>query len=126
MRRDMGEHYQNLASTYDDNWAYSPDFVEWMSQRIAAALRLTADDRMADVGCGTGLFAKGIADALRPRHRVLCVDPSAAMLEQLDGSPDLLPILWVPESMSPRLTCWFEFARARVAASCSGATCGAW
>lgn len=92
MRRDMGDHYQNLASTYDDNWAYSPDFVRWMSQRIAAALQLTAEDRMADIGCGTGLFAKSIAEALRPRHGVLCVDPSAAMLEQLDKSPDLLPI----------------------------------
>ncbi|MGW7693457.1 class I SAM-dependent methyltransferase [Streptomyces asiaticus] len=92
MRRDMGEHYQNLASTYDDNWAYSPDFVQWMSGQIASTLRLSANDRMADIGCGTGLFAGGIAEALRPRHPVLCVDPSAAMLDQLPSSSALSPL----------------------------------
>ncbi|MFD7505355.1 class I SAM-dependent methyltransferase [Streptomyces sp. NPDC059850] len=88
----MGEHYQNLASTYDDNWVYSPAFVGWMSERIASALELSANDRMADIGCGTGLFAGGIAEALRPHQPVLCVDPSAAMLDQLPSSPALSPL----------------------------------
>jgi len=92
VRRDMGEHYQNLASMYDDNWAYSPAFVRWMSGQIASALGLSANDRMADIGCGTGLFADGIARALRPHQPVLCVDPSAAMLDQLPSSPVLSPL----------------------------------
>jgi len=34
--------------------------------------------------------------------------------------------LWVPESVSPGLTCWFEFPRSQVAADCSGAACESW
>ncbi|WP_326807201.1 MULTISPECIES: methyltransferase [unclassified Streptomyces] len=92
MRRDMGEHYQNLASAYDDNWAYSPAFIRWMSEQIASALELSADDRMADIGCGTGLFARKIAEVLHPHRPLLCVDPSTAMLDQLPSSPALSPL----------------------------------
>jgi hypothetical protein len=29
-------HYDRLAPVYDQNWAYSPEFLEWMSQGILA------------------------------------------------------------------------------------------
>ncbi|WP_234320098.1 class I SAM-dependent methyltransferase [Streptomyces sp. SBT349] len=102
MRRDMGEHYQRLAGSYDDNWAYSPAFVEWMSAEIARSLSLRAGDRMADVGCGTGLFAKGIVAAVHPRQPVVCADPSAAMLEQLGESESLLPLPASAEDLAER------------------------
>ncbi|MEU2720713.1 class I SAM-dependent methyltransferase [Streptomyces smyrnaeus] len=100
MRRDMGEHYENLASAYDDNWAYSPAFVGWMSEQIASALELSADDRMADIGCGTGLFAAGIAEALRPHRPLVCVDPSEAMLDQLPSSSALSPLRATAEEIA--------------------------
>jgi SAM-dependent methyltransferase len=77
------DRYERLAGTYDDNWVYSPDCVRWMAARIATALDLQPIDRMADIGCGTGLFAREVAGIVVPRHPLRCVDPSAAMLKQI-------------------------------------------
>jgi ubiquinone/menaquinone biosynthesis C-methylase UbiE len=78
-RRDVRGHYERLAAEYDEHWLYGPHYVPWMSGRIVEALRLAPTDRIADVGSGTGLFAKEVANQLRPRHPLLCVDPSEAM-----------------------------------------------
>ncbi|MDO0911130.1 hypothetical protein QQM39_09770 [Streptomyces sp. DT2A-34] len=88
--RDVRGHYEGLAAEYDEHWVYGPDYVPWMSSRIAEALRLGPMDRIADIGSGTGLFAGEVAQQLQPRHPILCVDPSEAMLGQL-GAP-LRPI----------------------------------
>lgn len=92
MPGDVGEHYERLADTYDDNWAYSPAYVRWMAARIADALDIRPEDRIADIGCGTGLFAREVADLITPRLPLQCVDPSAAMLRQLGASAGLLPV----------------------------------
>jgi SAM-dependent methyltransferase len=76
-----------LAAEYDEHWIYGPDYVPWMSSRIAQALRLGTMDRIADVGSGTGLFAREVAKQLGPRHPILCIDPSEAMLRQLGTPP---------------------------------------
>ncbi|MGH3853078.1 MAG: class I SAM-dependent methyltransferase [Pseudonocardiaceae bacterium] len=80
----MGEetraHYDHLAPAYDQNWAYSPDFLEWMSGCILARLRVKHGDRVVDVGCGTGLYARRLAERT---GSVVCVDPSAGMLERI-------------------------------------------
>ncbi|AVH59034.1 MULTISPECIES: class I SAM-dependent methyltransferase [Streptomyces] len=101
-RRDVRGHYEELAAEYDEHWIYGPDHVPWMSGRIAAALRLDPTDRIADIGSGTGLFAKEVAKHLRPRHPVLCVDPSEAMLRQLGTPPpaDLTPIVASAEDIA--------------------------
>ncbi len=43
-RRLVGDetraHYDHLAPVYDQNWAYSLDFLEWMSGCILARLRV--------------------------------------------------------------------------------------
>ncbi|SNQ48810.1 Methyltransferase family protein [Frankia canadensis] len=85
-------HYERLAGTYDLNWTYSDAFVEWMAGEIVDSLSLTADDRIADVGCGTGLYTRRVLRLVRPRTPVLCVDPSAAMLKQLSADSGLRPI----------------------------------
>ncbi|MEU1627003.1 class I SAM-dependent methyltransferase [Streptomyces sp. NPDC020096] len=92
MRRDMGEHYEELADTYEENWAYSPAYVQWMAAQITTSLALRQTDRFADVGCGTGLFSREIAWHLLPQHPLLCVDPSAAMLKQVEDSEHLMPV----------------------------------
>lgn len=83
----MRGHYEDLAAEYDEHWVYGPDYVPWMSARIVEALRLSSKDRIADVGCGTGLFAREVVRMVRPRHAVLCVDPSEAMLRQIGTPP---------------------------------------
>ncbi|WP_330336838.1 class I SAM-dependent methyltransferase [Streptomyces sp. NBC_00557] len=91
-----------MAAEYDEHWLYGPHYVPWMSGRIVEALRLAPTDRIADVGSGTGLFAKEVANQLRPRHPLLCVDPSEAMLSQL-GTPrpaDLMPIVASAEDIA--------------------------
>jgi ubiquinone/menaquinone biosynthesis C-methylase UbiE len=61
------EHYARLAATYDENYAYSPASLEWMTGCILRRLRLGPGDVVADIGCGTGLFARGLAEHVRVR-----------------------------------------------------------
>ncbi|MGW0705024.1 class I SAM-dependent methyltransferase [Streptomyces sp. NPDC002643] len=78
-----------------------------MSARIAEALRLSATDRIADVGSGTGLFAKEVARRVRPRQPILCVDPSESMLRQI-GDP-------APPALTPIVASAEEIAEGRAA-----------
>ena len=41
-------HYDRLAASYDQNWAYSPEFTAWMSDRIQDRLKITAGDVAAE------------------------------------------------------------------------------
>ncbi|MFF3299970.1 class I SAM-dependent methyltransferase [Streptomyces sp. NPDC002908] len=101
-QREVQGHYEGLAAEYDDHWVYGPSYVPWMAARIAEALRLTATDRIADIGCGTGLFAREVAKAVRPTHPVLCADPSEAMLRQIGTPlpPGLMPVVASAEDIA--------------------------
>ncbi|MDT0468895.1 class I SAM-dependent methyltransferase [Streptomyces gibsoniae] len=101
-RRDVRGHYEELAAEYDEHWVYGPDYVPWMSGQIAQALQLDSMDRIADVGSGTGLFAREVARQLRPRHPIVCVDPSEAMLRQLGTPPPavLAPVVASAEDIA--------------------------
>ncbi|MEU9060610.1 class I SAM-dependent methyltransferase [Streptomyces sp. NPDC048430] len=101
-QRDVQGHYEVLAAEYDDHWVYGPSYIPWMAARIAEALRLTATDRIADIGCGTGLFAREVAKTVRPARPVLCVDPSAAMLRRIGvpPPPDLAPVVAAAEDIA--------------------------
>ena len=83
------EHYARLAATYDENYAYSPAFVEWMTGCILRRLRLASGDWAADIGCGTGLYARGLAGQAAA---VVCVDASEAMLAQVPASKKLITV----------------------------------
>ena len=75
------DHYDRLAASYDENWAaHSEAFNGWMSGRILERLDLRADDRVVDLGCGTGIFSRALATRAR---EVVCADPSPNMLAQL-------------------------------------------
>jgi ubiquinone/menaquinone biosynthesis C-methylase UbiE len=85
----MREHYDRLAATYDHNWTHSPDFITWMNDRIQERLTITAGDAAADIGCGTGLFSRGLAARAAA---VTCADPSAAMLAQVPASDTITTV----------------------------------
>lgn len=89
VREEMQAHYDRLAPAFNENWAYSPDFLEWMTGCILARLRVKCGDRLLDIGCGTGLYASRLAEHA---GSVVCVDPSARMLEQLPDDPRLVPV----------------------------------
>lgn len=101
-RPDVQGHYEGLAAEYDEYWVYGPDYIPWMSARIAEAMRLSPADRIADIGCGTGLFAREVTRITNPLHPVLCVDPSEAMLRQIGTPPPpgLAPILASAEDIA--------------------------
>lgn len=82
-------HYERLAATYDENWAYSPDFLEWMTACILARLRIGDGELVADIGCGTGLYARRLA---RHAGAVVCVDASQAMLAQVPADERLITL----------------------------------
>lgn len=88
----IAEHYERLARSDDDHWAYDPDHVRRFAHAMADALRLTRSDAIADVGCGTGLYTRRLCEYVEPERPVLCVDPVEAMLERLPALPGLRPV----------------------------------
>jgi ubiquinone/menaquinone biosynthesis C-methylase UbiE len=88
-RNAAQEHYSRLAATYDETWAYSTRFMGWMTGCIQQRLQVTAGDLVADIGSGTGLFARGLSPHAAA---VVCADPSAAMLAQVPPSKKLVTV----------------------------------
>ncbi|MFA3872237.1 class I SAM-dependent methyltransferase [Streptomyces sp. MMCC 100] len=101
-RRELRGHYDGLAAEYDEHWVYGPEYVPWMSGQIAEALRLGPADRIADIGSGTGLFARELASQVQPSRPILCVDPSEAMLRGLGTPPppELTPVVATAEDVA--------------------------
>ncbi|MFD6323782.1 class I SAM-dependent methyltransferase [Streptomyces sp. NPDC058442] len=106
MERDVRGHYDGLAAEYDEHWVYDAEYVPWMSRRIAEALRIESTDRIADIGSGTGLFARELASQSGLNHPVLCVDPSEAMLRRLGTPP--------PPTLTPIVASAEDIAEGRV------------
>jgi SAM-dependent methyltransferase len=82
-------HYDQLAASYDQNWAYSPAYIAWMTRCILDRAAIQPGQVVADIGCGTGLYSRQLAAA---GATVICADPSQAMLDQLPGDPALVPV----------------------------------
>jgi SAM-dependent methyltransferase len=89
MPGDTSDHYARLAKTYDQYWASSPGFIDWMNGLIVDYLQPVASSRVVDLGCGTGLYCRGLGEVA---GRVICVDPSADMLAQLPRNDAYLPV----------------------------------
>lgn len=89
MKKDVTAHYERLATRFDANWAYSDTFISWMSTQICGRLRPQMGDRVLDTGCGTGLYARSLAEG---SGRVVCADASSAMLRQLPRDERFLPV----------------------------------
>lgn len=94
------EHYERVAATYNEHWTYNPDYVRGFSHAITDALRLTASDAIADIGCGTGLYTRRLYEDVRPTRPILCVDPVQAMLDELPRTPGLQPLLAQAEDLA--------------------------
>lgn len=85
----MERHYQRLAAQFEENWAYSPAFVGWLTGQIMDRLAPCLDQWAADVCCGSGLYSRRLAERTRG---VTCIDPCEAMLAQLPAGPALAPV----------------------------------
>lgn len=93
-------HYARLAETYDANWAHSGEYVTWMNEHIDARLGITAGDRVADLGAGTGLFLRALAEHVSADNPILCIDPSQPMLDNLPDDPRLVPVCATAEQVA--------------------------
>jgi 2-polyprenyl-3-methyl-5-hydroxy-6-metoxy-1,4-benzoquinol methylase len=82
-------HYERLAASYNDNWTHSTAYIAWMTQRILDRAAIEPGQVIADIGCGTGLYSRGLAAV---PATVICADPSQAMLDQLPDDPALIPV----------------------------------
>lgn len=100
MNHPIDEHYERLASSYDDTWSNRSEYLTWMSTNIAARLQVSSGDRIADVGAGTGLFLGRLAEWASPQTPILCIDPSAEMLEHLPEDPRLRPVQGTAEDVA--------------------------
>jgi ubiquinone/menaquinone biosynthesis C-methylase UbiE len=92
-------HYARLAKTYDLNWAYSPGLINWMNNLIVHCLKPTESSRVVDLGSGTGLYAKGLAEIAQ---RVVCVDPSSRMLAQLPADKRYVSVIANAEDVAAK------------------------
>lgn len=91
------DHYDRLAATYDENWAYSPQFLQWMNGCIQARLRIADGDVAADIGCGTGLYARGLAEHAA---ELVCADASAHMLAQVTPRSNMILVQATAEDLA--------------------------
>jgi SAM-dependent methyltransferase len=89
MPGDTSEHYARLARVYDEYWAHSSDFIDWMNGLIVNYLQPVVSLQVVDLGCGTGLYCRGLGEVAA---RVICVDPSADMLAQLPDKGIYVPV----------------------------------
>lgn len=77
------EHYKMLAENYDDLWEYSPEFINFIGNKIIEYLELKSTDLLVDLGCGTGIYTKKVRDLANLLNPVVCVDICSKMLGQI-------------------------------------------
>ncbi|NEN92551.1 MAG: methyltransferase domain-containing protein [Okeania sp. SIO3H1] len=85
-------HYKNIANIYDNLWSYSSEYIKFTTQKIIEYLHLTPTDTLVDIGCGTGIYSKEILNHIQLQQPIICVDPSAEMLEKIPANSRLNPI----------------------------------
>ncbi|ERJ17879.1 Putative methyltransferase in menaquinone-biotin biosynthesi protein [Salinisphaera shabanensis E1L3A] len=76
-RNRIVKEYKRLADAYDRKWAF---YIEATTRETIARLPLRAEDRLLDIGCGTGALLHRLA-AAHPACHLAGMDPVAKMLE---------------------------------------------
>lgn len=85
--QEVAREYARLAPRYDEKWSF---YVEATTRETMARLDLRPQDRLLDVGCGTGALLRCLS-AIHPATRLSGVDPVPEMLAVARGrlSPDV-------------------------------------
>ncbi len=77
-RMGVQDEYNSLAGIYDRRWRH---YVDVSVGRTLEALELGGDERVLDVGCGTGVLLERLGSA-HPGLALHGVDPTEAMLDR--------------------------------------------
>ena len=93
MKYSIQNHYQTLAQKYDQFWGSSPEFINFLTQKIIESLKLVSEDILVDLGCGTGIYSKAITSQLPLDNPIICVDPSEKMLSKIPKSNQYQPLI---------------------------------
>lgn len=88
----LDQHYRNLADDYDEFLHYSDDFVRTITTKMIDHLDLGERDRLADIGCGIGIYSLDILEQVDLRHPILGVDPYPEMLAAIPDDANIEPI----------------------------------
>lgn len=123
-RRDF---FDRIADGWDARVA-TPEFLRRLDDAIGA-LGVGPDERVVDLGCGTGNLTAALLARLSPRGRVAAADYAPAMLELARAKLDDTRVEWLladaaalplPDAWADRVVCfsaWPHFADAGAAAA---------
>lgn len=90
--RVIDKHYRRLGSNYNTFLYYSPDFIRTLTSKMVETLRLQEDDRLVDLGCGTGMYSIDLMEQVPLKERVVGVDPFEDMLAQIPEGAQIEPV----------------------------------
>ena len=78
--------YKRLAPDYDRRWSF---YIGATIRETLGRIELQPDDRVLDVGCGTGVLLEALSNTT-PGAKLAGIDPSEDMLalarERVDGT----------------------------------------
>ena len=75
-------HYKEASENYHSAFFYSGEYESWQLDVIIEHIDISENDRLLDLGGGTGRFASLIYNKVGLKFPVTCVDPSDDMLQQ--------------------------------------------
>lgn len=79
-REPAGWQLEQSAPDAYERYLVPPMFAPW-AERLIDTVELESGDRVLDVGCGTGIVARRVAEQLGPEGTVVGVDINDGMLE---------------------------------------------
>lgn len=85
------DHYEAIADSYEDAYFYqsATDYHRWLVEQCLDVLDLGPEDRLADIGCGTGHFTAALARAAGLTIPALAIDSSPSLLEAAAARSEL-------------------------------------
>ena len=87
------EHYRRLGADYDRFLLYSPEFVRTVTTKMVEMLDLQQDDRLVDLGAGTGMYSLDILEQVPLRFPVIALEPFEEMIQHMPESSRIEPLV---------------------------------
>lgn len=78
----MDNHFDSIAEIFNQSWHFSDRYKNWMIDHVVNHLQLNPDDRLVDLGGGTGNYTVQFATKAQLIHKPYCVEPSGRMCDE--------------------------------------------